>query len=408
MPARESDFTQRRTLISLVCFYFNTFATLLVANMFVYTQVILSRSMTGSDGFTGLVFVANYLPTLVFGVFAGALLDRVSRLAVIYVAQSVYIVTAFLLAAIIHAGWLSFETRWILVAISAVNGAALTFIIPGRLSLLANLVPEGSAGRATIILNVLIILGFGLAPLVTGVFKQHLDWAPLMAVIGGFYLIAWAALFPVRPRDYERRAPAGAIDSFIEGLRFAASQPLVRQLLLFEMMVMAVIGPIQVLMPEFARSTLELDEAGRGAFLSALGGGLFLGGVAARVFQERKRRGLLMLVCAILMGFVLSLIAFQPIAWIAALKLGVCGVFGGVLGALIPAALQGATPDYMRGRVMGLYGMIFQLLPGLAGFASGLGADAAGLLNMLTLTGLGLTALGLGGLVGLGHLRRFQ
>jgi MFS family permease len=376
--------------------------------MFVYGLIILSRSLTGSDGFTGLVFLSGYLPALLFGPVAGTLLDRFSRLAIIHAAQTVYMFTGFALAVIIAAGWLTDSSSWILIGIAFLNGAALTFLIPGRLALLANLVPEGDAGRATVVLNVLIIVGFGLAPLVTGALKESLNWSELFLTIAGLYVLAWALLFFVRPQDYERRAPGNAFAAFREGAGFAFRAPLVREMLVFEMIVMASLGPLLVLMPQYARQILELSESGRGAFLSSLGAGLFFGGVLATALHRRRGRGWLMLAGGALMGLFLAWLVYTPQLAPAAIKLALCGLFGGAMGALIPAALQGAAPDYMRGRVMSLYGIIFQVLPGFSGLASGLIADQVGVAAAVQIMGLGVFALTVLAALGLRHLRAYD
>ncbi len=376
--------------------------------MFVYGTIILTRAITGSDGFTGLVFLMSYLPALLFGPVAGALLDRVSRLAVVQLAQSVYMITAFVLAVVIHFTGLSDELRWIILGIGFLNGTALTFLIPGRLSLLANLVPEGDAGRATVILNVLIIIGFGAAPLIAGFIKAALPWSGLFYATGALYASAWVLMFFVHPRPYERRVSSNAFADFREGLSFAVRTPLIREVLLLEMIVMGVIGPLLVLMPQYAQAVLGLSESERGAFLSSMGAGLFVGGIIARTLHNRGRRGWMMLGGALIMGLVLSQIVRDTSVTYTAIILAVCGTFGGAVGAMIPAALQGAAPDYLRGRVMSLYGMIFQVFPGVGGFASGLLADQVGTGRAVAYMGLGICVCTILAILGLRHVRSYD
>ncbi len=394
---------------SLVFFYINTFATLLVGNMFTYTLILLSREMGGSHSFTGLVLMANYLPTLIFGLVAGALLDRISRMFVAYFAQAFFLVTTWTLTYMLYTGALQPESRWSLVLISAVNGTALTFLIPARLAILANLVPEGSAGRATIILNVLIILGFGFGPLVTGLLRDQFPWSEVMLITAIGYVFAYLMLVPVRPRNYERSAPANVFAAFAEGARYAWKTPLIREMIALQMIVFLLIGPIQALMPEFARTTLGLSEGGRGAYMASLGGGLFAGGIAARVLHGMRRRGRVMLISAVVMCVLLALSGLQTTWPPAALCMGLSGLAGGLLGALIPSALQVAAPDYLRGRIMGLYGIVFQLMPGLGAVAAGRAADALGGAGQALLFGgasLGLVALFASLL--LGQVRRYD
>ena len=56
---------------SLLLLYINTFLALVGGNMFNYSLIILSTDTAHSDGFTGLVNLANYVPTLFLSFYAG-------------------------------------------------------------------------------------------------------------------------------------------------------------------------------------------------------------------------------------------------------------------------------------------------------------------------------------------------
>ncbi|MBX7058307.1 MAG: MFS transporter [Leptospirales bacterium] len=394
---------------SLLFFYFNSFSTLLVANMLIYSLVLLSGDLGASHGFTGLVVMCNNLPALVFGLIAGALLDRISRMAVMFGAQCCFIVSTWALYWLHSSGILQADTRWLLILISLLNGIGLTFLIPGRLAVLANLVPEGSAGRSTIILNVLIILGFGFGPPIAGQLRQRLDWNGTLLVTAIAYLFAFATLLPVRPTEYIRGKAQNVLASFVEGLRYSWSAPLIREMIVLQMIVFMVVGPIQALVPEYARHTLGLDEAGRGGLMAALGFGLLLGGILARILHQVRHRGRVMLAAAAPMCLFLAASSSSQDWRIAAICLALAGIGGGLLGALIPSAVQVAAPDHMRGRVMGVYGMFFQLMPGVGAFFSGRAADALhGTGPGLVATGLFLAACSLAAAALLGHLRAYD
>lgn len=370
---------------ALVLFYINSFLTLLAGNMFNYAMVILARSLTGSDGFTGLVFLGLYGPTLFLGLYAGILLDRHNRKNFLYITQFVFIANCVAFAACIAAGALDFETRWLVVLSAVVHGCSLAFLIPGRFAFVGNLVGSDHAGRVTIVLNILVITAFGSAPILVGLLKSFVSYDTVFLLIGAGFVIAYLFLPPIRALIH--RPPEHAVE-LREGLRYILNEKLVLELLIFSVIGFFVVGPIQVLLPEFARTNLGLGEGGRGAFMSMLGAGLFTGGVVARVFHRNSRRGSLILLCTFLAGVFVASIAGATSVFAASGFLALAGIFGGVLSTLIPAAIQDQTPDRYRGRVMSVYSMVFLAAPALSGVSMGLVADRHGLVTAILWAGV--------------------
>ncbi|MCE9600484.1 MAG: MFS transporter [Spirochaetia bacterium] len=399
--------SQSRTT-SLVFFYLNSFLTLLVGNMYVYAMIIFSRALSSSDGFTGLVYVCNYVPALLISFYAGTVLDRFPRKRILFIFQTSFIITSGILAFAV--GYPGFESvsRWLLPLLMLVNGAALAFIIPGRMALVGNLVEPKNIPRATMFLHVMIIIGFGLAPAVVGVVKQHYDWQTLFIVIGCLYFVAYLFLFPVKPQLDVKGPVQNALESFREGIRFIKSQRLIMELLLFTFVGLAIVGPIQVLVPQFAKTVLELNEQQRGFYVTTLGVGLLLGGMVAQFLGHKFPRGPLMAVCSLISGVAMAILAQIDHLVPSVLLLGAAGVFGGTMSTLIPAAIQSQTPDESRGRVMSIYTLIFQMTPAVTGFALSQLADVIGIPHTLVVCGAMIATFSLAGILFLPELRRYR
>lgn len=380
---------------ALIFLYLNTFLALIGGNMFNYGLIILASDTAGSDGFTGLVNFANYIPTLFLSFYAGTLLDRRSRLGVVYFFQSFFILTSLGLATLLLNDQVQSSTRWILPLIALVNGSALAFLVPGRFALIGDIVPPDQVPRVTIVLNILVIVGFGIAPVFVGLIKQHHSWHVLFYCIAVVLACAYATLFPIRPAFASvldrKLLEVSAYQRFRDGYAFVRQSPLIRELLGFTFVGLFVVGPIFVVLPRFARDIMGMDEQGRGLLLSSVGAGLFVGGMLARFLGGSRNHGWWIMGSCLAIGGILC--AMVP-AWHAMqhpIAIGgllvIAGIFGGVVSTLIPAMLQGLAHDAVRGRVLSFYTLVFQLTPAISGFSIGLVSDRVGLENAILFAG---------------------
>ncbi|MEQ9366051.1 MAG: MFS transporter [Leptospirales bacterium] len=394
---------------SLFFLYLNTFLALIGGNMFNYGLIILATDTANSDGFTGLVNFTNYVPTLFLSFYAGTVLDRRSRLVVIYIFQSFFIATSLSLATMLALGVVTESTKWILPMIALVNGSALAFLVPGRFALIANIVPPSAVPRATMVLNILVIVGFGIAPVFVGLIKQYHDWHILFYSIGAVLIVAYVTLFPIRPGfPTEFIGEASAYERFRDGLAFVRSSRLIRELLVFTFVGLFVVGPIFVVLPRYARDLMGMDERGRGILLATLGIGLFVGGIFAHSLGRRARNhGWWIMISCFAVGCILAVTGFVREAYTMSGLLIIAGFFGGVISTLIPSLLQSAAHDSVRGRVLSFYTLVFQATPAVSGFSIGIVSDSFGLENALWIAGAFIAASALLGIVFSPELRGY-
>ncbi|MCE9596907.1 MAG: MFS transporter [Spirochaetia bacterium] len=380
---------------SLILYYLNAYLTLLAANMFLYGIVIFTTQMTGSSGFTGIVFLTTFLLPLLFSIPAGALIDSRSRKVILFISQVIFAISALALFLLVHGEILTSSTRWLLIGIALANGAGYTLMIPARLAILGDLTPQENVGKATILLNVLVILGFSSAPVVAGQIRQNFPFDFLFLAIAGIFLLAFLILLLVRTHSTIIRTGASTptLVALRESFGYIGKNPLVKQLLIFTSVALFMLGPIQVIFPRFAQSILEMSESGRGIFLSALGIGLFTGSVVANILNKGKKRGWIILATALVAGLATVAFANSRLVAPAMILLGTVGLCGGVVNSLVPAALQHHVPNELRGRVMSVYSLVFQITPAVSGALSGILADKLGIAAAVAYSGFAVAAL---------------
>ncbi len=400
--------TAALTAPRVVTFYIACLFALVGGNALTsYGMIILAHSLNPADSFVGLVFMVNYLPPLFLTLYAGVQLDRRSRRRMIVLAQMFYIVSAFGLTLVLATGLLTADTSMLLLVAACLNGTALALAQPARMAMLGDLVAHAQIGRATVVLNLLMILAFGLAPVIVGGLREVLDWAPTFAILGGLLVVSNLILSAL-PVDEHIAAQANQPGRLREAARYVRSEPELLQLIAISVAALFLLGPLQVLVPEFARTHLRLGEAARGALMGTLGVGLLLGGIVSGVLERRRRRGLYILGGTAVAGIAGAILGSSTDTATTGGLLLLLGIAGGVVGSLIPACIQSRTPNYLRGRVMSFYTLSFQATPALGGLAMGAVADVAGIGSSLRSAGILVFVLATVGTLSLTTLRRYQ
>jgi len=131
------------------------------------------------------------------------------------------------------------------------------------------------------------------------------------------------------------------------------------------------------LMPAFA-DDLGVGESGFGYLLSATGAGSVAGTAAAAIMQHARRLGWTMLGCTLVFSFMVISFSASPFYALSLLLVFLAGVFNTMFLITSMTVLQLRVPDELRGRVMGIHGITFSLIP-LGGLFSGAIATAIGI-----------------------------
>jgi predicted MFS family arabinose efflux permease len=150
-----------------------------------------------------------------------------------------------------------------------------------------------------------------------------------------------------------------AREAITEGFRYVRGNRLVLTLTI-SVFVMNIVGfgPI-TLIPAWAVKILHGDVTTNGLLLSARGIGAVIGGLIIASMASRGGRGKMWAISSILMP--LTMIVFASTRFVP-LSMFLMGVTGFSLVAMMNnsnAMVQASVPDELRGRVMGLYSLMF-------------------------------------------------
>jgi MFS family permease len=350
--------------------------------------------MTGSTAWTGAVGLAQAIPLVVLGLFAGSVVDRVDRRKFYLITTSGQAVCSLLLAV---QGFLGhFPTAGVLLLV-AVQSCFFAGSGPASRTFIPRLLPKQQLA-AGLALNRISFQGAMLiGPALGGLIVGRLG-------VGGCYLVdaltfaaaiygAWG-LPQMSPGDEPARPGLlGALD----GLAFLLRTPVIRGALLTDLATTVLSMPIS-LFPLINAERFGNNPRTLGLFLTAIA----VGGVAASLFSgtftRLSRPGLVMLGGSATWGAALTLFGLSPGPWVGLAFLVLAGAADTVSVVSRSAIVQMHTPNELLGRVGAAEQIVGQAGPDIGNMRGGLVADATS--GMTALVSGGLLCIGAVALVG--------
>lgn len=338
----------------------------------------LTWQLTESGFWLGVIAFADFFPVLLIGPIAGAAADRWDRLRVMKTSQVISLVQATALFAFTASGNMDIG---LLVALSAFHGIVVAFNQPARLAFVPSLVPPGDLAAAVAIHSVIFNLARFIGPMFAGL---AIVWSGVEAAFAAnalSYVAALAALarIHVAPTVTDSAKRRSFATDLREGIRYTATHRGIAALLVL-LIALGVGGrPFNDLLPGFAADVYRSGAGGLSILVSAIGGGAILGGLW--LSHRSHSSGLIYIALGCSLGGALAAIAAVATEsmWVAVPAVAAFGFCMSSAGTAIQTLIQLSSDRSMRGRVMGLYGLIFRGAPAIGALAAGLASTHFGL-----------------------------
>ncbi|CCK29912.1 major facilitator transporter [Streptomyces davaonensis JCM 4913] len=342
-------------------------ASILGSFMTVVTVMFQVWDMTHSAVWSGAVGLAQAVPLVVVGLFAGSWVDRGDRRRIFLVATIGQAVCSLLLAVQGFTGNVPVIGILALVAagssFSAVGGPAAGVFVP-------RLLPKDQVAAGLALNQVTAQSMMLIGPALGGLF---LGWFG----IGVCYLIdalsfglAFYGAFglPALPPEGEPSRPG--LHGVLDGLRFLGGHRVVRGALITDLAATVLAMPMS-LFPLVNEERFGGNPRTLGLFLSAFA----LGGVTATAFSGRLTRlarpGAVMLCGAGIWGVAVTLFGLTTSAWAGLGLLVVAGAADSVSVLSRTTIVQTRTPDALLGRVTAAELIVGQAGPHLGNVRGG-------------------------------------
>ncbi|HEX9019536.1 MAG TPA: MFS transporter [Anaerolineaceae bacterium] len=339
-------------------------------------QGYLIFSLTHSAAFLGYTGFVSGLPAWVFMLYGGFIADRVPRRTLMIITQTAMMVLAFILAALVFTNVVQ---PWHILVLAFLLGVANAFDVPARQSFVVELVAREDMTNAIALNATMFNLGAIVGPAIGGVIYALTGpgWCFTINGISFIAVIIGLALMRITlpPPPPHQGSAWGAI---VQGFRYVRSDRLVLTLTTTVFFINIFGWSLMTLLPAWAVNVLHGDVTTNGLLLSARGIGAVIGGLAIAALSTRGIRGKMWATSSFILPVMMTVFAFMR--WLP-FSLLVLTVIGFALITIMNnsnAMVQSRVPDELRGRVMGLYSLMFMGGGPIGALMVGLMADGAG------------------------------
>ena len=321
-------------------------------------QPWLAYSLTKSALLLSVVSALQFLPALLFSLFAGVLIDRLPKKRMLIITQSLSLVITFALWLLVHSGGIQY---WHLLVTSSLLGLVNTLDMPLRQSFVVEMVGHNDLMNAialnSLTFNVARMIGPSIAGIIMGAFGVSscflINSLSFLAVLISLFFIHPIACETVQEKDEQ-----GVFACIGEGLKYIFHNETLFTTMLFMTVVSIFALNYGVTIPVFATQVLGLAETGYGFLMSALGAGALTGALFVAALSKSGPRRFILFFLPALTGLILILIGNTNSFLTTGISLAVGGFLFVTYLSTANSNLQIHTVDRYRGRVMSVYSLI--------------------------------------------------
>jgi MFS family permease len=330
--------------------------------------------LTGSALLLGVLGFTSNLPIFLLASFAGVLSDRWDRRRLLLVTQSLALLQAAVLTAVVLAGVVQV---WQVILLSLVLGVVNAFDIPVRQTFVVEMVEHREDLSNAIALNSSMVHGARLiGPSLAGLLVAAAGEGFCFALNSASYLGVICALVAMRltpPTQHQQQRHV--LHELREGFGYAVNFTPIRNILLLVASVSLMGMSYTSLLPVFAREVYHGGAHTFGFLMAASGGGALVG----TLFLAKRRSvlglGRVIVRAPLLLGCALTVFAFSSSLPLSLIALTVTGFSSMTIMASSNTILHTIVEEDKRGRVMSFFTMSFM---GMTPFGSLLAGSMAG------------------------------
>jgi MFS family permease len=320
-------------------------------------QAWLVLDLTGSPLALGTVTAVQFVPVLFFTLWGGVLADRVAKRDLMVVTQTLQMVQAFVLGFLVLTGVVQL---WQVYVLALALGVTSAVDQPARRALASELVDREYVASAVALNSAMLNLARVVGPALGGLGIVLVGVAGCFLLNGVSFVAVIVALLMMRSSEFRlvlNTRRVGFAGQIIEGFVYATRTPDVA----FTLILVGALGTFgynfNVVLPLLARFALDSSALGFGGLNSALG----IGSVAGALFAAGQGRSTVRAVtfAATVFSVVLGLLGLAPFYLAAIVLLLAQGFWSVSFSTTANTRVQLAAPPELRGRVMGIYNLVF-------------------------------------------------
>jgi len=348
---------------------------------------------TGSALYLSIAFFLGFAPTVILGPFAGVLVDRWNRKALIGIVD---LLQALATVALIFLFWLDIISIWQILALLTLRGIFQSFHTPAILAIVPLMVPEDKLSRMNglnyLFTGAINLIGPIIAALLLEFWKIH----QILWIDAATFIVALTPLLIIKiPSVIKKQKESSFKMEFVEGLTYVKNARGLLSLIMTATLVNFLSMPL-ILLPYYVKFD-HLGEATDLAFVLAfMQGGILAGGILMSVIKGFKKKAAVSVLSLYVqhLGYVIIALTPTGLFWFMAMGELIYHVTLPIINVSIMTIIQTVVPEEMQGRVTSvLISMATAAVP-FGMILSGAIVEFTGTVNLfLGCSGLGILTL---------------
>ena len=343
----------------------------------------LVLELTQSGIYLGIVTAIQFTPFLFFSLHGGAFADRFDKRKLLIGTNALGAFSALTLGTLVMINQVEL---WHVFALAAVLGISTAIDAPVRQTFAADIVGQDDLPNAVSLNSANFNAGRLVGPAISGLLIAAFGTGPSFLVNGISYLFAIGALMAMNEKEFFYQERAKSKTNVREGLHYALARPDIYVV----MMIVFFLGTFGLNFQIF-NALMATKEFGKGPAAYGLLGtfvaiGSFSGAIAsARLERFRKTRFVILAGGAFALAILVLSILPNYTAY--AIFLPICGVTALITMITANSIVQVNSDPAIRGRVMGIYLLIFMGGTPVGSPVIGLMAEAIGIRSTIAACG---------------------
>ena len=309
----------------------------------------------GSGAALGITTGLQFLPLLLFGLYGGVIADRFPKRRILMITQTVMGTLALLLGLLAVTGT---AQVWHVYALAFCLGVATVVDNPTRQTFAAEMVGPDDLSNAIALNSAIFNTARIVGPAIAGVLIAAIGTGPVFMVNAASFGAVLFGLYLMRDEElYIRPRVARAKGQLREGLRYVRERRDLVMLLIVLFFVAAFGMNFQMTTALMSRQVFHTGASSFGLASTMLA----VGAVSGSLLSARRKtpRMRLMLVAAALFGVLEIASGMMPSYDLFLWSMIPTGLALLTFNTTANAVMQLSVPARMRGRVMGLYMLVF-------------------------------------------------
>ena len=346
-----------------------------------WTQTIgqswLVLSLTGSPLLLGIVGAMQFLPITFFSLFAGVLTDKFSKKKILVFTQTVSMLLAFILSALVFTHAVKYGY---IIALALCLGFCNTLDMPTRQSFIVEIVGKEDLMNAITLNSATFNLARIIGPAIGAMLMAYLGAGWCFLLNGFSFMAVIYGLVHIEAVNYVRKKSSeeSMIKEIINGLKYIKNNLVLLETIMLISIMGVFVFNYNVLIPVFTKNVLHMAEKTYGMLMSALGAGSLIGALLMSFRSKVGPSKKLMIGSSLAIGIMLILTGSSNLYYFTALSLAITGIFNMFFSTTANTTLQINSKDEYRGRVMSVYTLVFAGSAPLGNLFSGFMAEKYG------------------------------